>query len=184
MSTQEEAPKKKKPSMLMAIIKPLAIVSVLVVVEIVAATMLIPSAEATEELAKELAKAAHGEEEVAAEHEEHAAHDEHVETAEVELLSDNLTRFNPDTDSTLNIQFAVFGVVLAEEKVDFEHHFKAHSGRIHEQIMLTLHAAESGDLSSAGLGLIKRQILEKTNRTLGKPMLREVVFTKLNFIER
>jgi flagellar basal body-associated protein FliL len=183
MSTEAEAPK-KKPSALMALIKPLAIVSVLVVVELVAATMMIPSAEATEELARELAKAAHGEE-AAGEHEDdHEAHGEHVETEEVELLSDNLTRYNPDTDSTLNIQFSVFGVVLAEEKSDFEHHFKAHSGRIQEQIMLTLHGAESSDLSTAGLGLIKRQILEKTNRTLGKPMLREVVFTKLNFIER
>jgi hypothetical protein len=50
--------------------------------------------------------------------------------------------------------------------------------------MLTIHGADSADLANAGLGLIKRQILEKTNRTLGRPMLREVVFTKLNFVER
>ena len=49
---------------------------------------------------------------------------------------------------------------------------------------MTLHAAQAKDLSDAGLGLIKRQILEKTNRALGHPMLREVLFSKFNFVER
>ena len=105
-------------------------------------------------------------------------------TKEVELLTDNITRFNPNTDTTLNVQFSVYGVVLAEEEAEFLAEFGANANRIHEQIMLTIHSAESADLANAGLGLIKRQILEKTNRTLGRPMLREVVFTKLNFVER
>ena len=40
------------------------------------------------------------------------------------------------------------------------------------------------DLTEAGLGLIKRKILEKTNRALGKPLLQEAVFSKFSFIER
>ena len=100
------------------------------------------------------------------------------------LFDDNITRFNPNTDTTLNVQFSVYGVVLASEEEEFLAEFATSSNRIHEQIMLTLHAAESAELANAGLGLIKRQILEKTNRTLGRPMLREVVFTKLNFVER
>lgn len=188
--SDQAAPEPKKPSAVMAIVKPLAIVSVLVVIELVAATMLIPSAEATEKLARDLAKAAKGEEHAEEGHDgddahgETGKHGESEHTVEVKLFSDNLTRFNPETGSTLNIELAVYGVVLAEEKPEFEEHFEASSGRIREQVMLTIHAADAADLSGAGLGLIKRQILEKTNRTLGKPLLREVVFTKLNFIER
>jgi flagellar FliL protein len=47
-----------------------------------------------------------------------------------------------------------------------------------------MHSAESADLTDAGLGLIKRQLLEKTNRALGEPMLKEVLFSKFNFVER
>ncbi|MEO0529724.1 MAG: hypothetical protein AAF266_04010 [Planctomycetota bacterium] len=174
----------KKSSGMGGLIKAVGIVSVLVVVEMVAAAMLIPSAEDTEALARELARAAKGVETATSEDEETTMMDAAEETIEVELLTDNITRFNPESDATLNIQFSVYGVVLATESEDFTTQFTANTSRIHEQIMLTLHGADTGDLSTAGLGLIKRQILEKTNRALGRPLLREVVFTKLNFVER
>jgi flagellar FliL protein len=47
-----------------------------------------------------------------------------------------------------------------------------------------MHGTEAPDLTNAGLGLIKRQILEKTNRALGQPLLKEVLFSKFNFVER
>lgn len=174
----------KKPSSVFGLVKAVGIVSVLVVVEMVAATMLIPSAEDTEMLARDLARAAKGEENFDTKDDAAVTVDKDDETREVELLTDNITRFNPESDATLNIQFSVFGVVLASEAEDFQMQFDASTSRIHEQIMLTMHGAETADLSTAGLGLIKRQILEKTNRALGRPLLREVVFTKLNFIER
>jgi flagellar FliL protein len=49
---------------------------------------------------------------------------------------------------------------------------------------MTLHGAESSDLTDSGLGLLKRRILEKTNRALGLPLLREVLFSKFSFVER
>ncbi len=173
----------KKPSALMGIVKAVVIIGLLVVVEMVAAAMMIPSAEETEKLARELARASNGDEIIDSEDDEAVmAIDE--ETLEVELLTDNITRFNPDTDATLNVQFAVYAVLLAAEEPEFTEQFTANQSRIHEQIMLTMHGADTSQLASASLGLIKRQILEKTNRTLGRPLLREVVFTKLNFIER
>lgn len=184
--TEESPALEKKSSALMRVIKAVVIVSVLIVIEMVAAAMIIPSAEETEELAKNLARAADGEALAAK-----TGDEEKVSmiapgeaTVEIELLTDNITRFDPETDSTLNVQFSVYGVVLAEEQAEFNKHYATNVSRIHEQIMLTLHGARTTDLSNAGLGLIKRQILEKTNRTLGRPLLREVVFTKLNFVER
>ena len=32
--------------------------------------------------------------------------------------------------------------------------------------------------------MIKRQILEKTNRALGEPLIKEVLISKFNFVER
>ena len=74
--------------------------------------------------------------------------------------------------------------MLAADQAEFEHLFEKNKVRVREQVIMTLHAAESKDLSDAGLGLIKRQILEKTNRALGHPLLNEVLFSKFNFVER
>lgn len=173
----------KQPSTVFRLIKAIGIVSALVAVEMVGAAMLVPSAEETEQLAKELVRASKGEE-IFTDSDQTPKATKGVVTKEVEILTDSITRFNPDTDTTLNVQFSIYGVVLAEEEAEFLKEYATNINRIHEQIMLTIHGAESADLANAGLGLIKRQILEKTNRTLGRPMLREVVFTKLNFVER
>lgn len=168
----------------MGIVKAVAIVAVLVVVEIVAAAMLIPSAADTEELAKELARATRGDELADGADDDDGSLAEGEETIEVELGSFNITRFDPENDTTLNIDFTVVGVVLATEQATFIEAFEANTSRIQEQIVMTMHAAQTSDLTTAGLGLIKRQIVEKTNRVVGRPLLREVVFTKINFVQR
>lgn len=181
-------PVKPRGRGLFRLIKAVAFVSVIVIVEVVVASMLMPTAQETERLAQELAAASHGE---AAD--DHGDHDEHAEEAghgnahelrEVELGSYNVTRFNPATNTTLAIDFELFGTVLADDVTDFEHHFENSKARIREQVTMTLHGAESGSLTDAGLGLIKRQILEKTNRALGEPLIKEVLFSKFNFVER
>ena len=169
---------------IMGIVKALAVVMVLVVVELVAAAFLFPSAHDTEKLAKEMARAAAGAEQLVEEEDELVVPEITGDTTEVELASDNITRFNPDSDKTLNVTFEIYGVVLKEEQADFQTAFDENKFRLQEQIVMTMHSASTDDLTQDGLGLIKRQILEKTNRTLGKPYLHEVLFSKINFIER
>jgi flagellar FliL protein len=184
--TPGETPKPKGRGIFRAI-KAVAFVSVIVVVQIVVASMLAPSAKDTEKVAQELANAAAGKSDHhdESEHKEEAEeHGEQHDLHEVELGTYNVTRFNPATNSTLAIDFEVYGTVLAEDATEFEHHFEKSNARIKEQITLTMHGVESADLTDAGLGLIKRQILEKTNRALGEPMLKEVLFSKFNFVER
>ncbi|MEN0110356.1 MAG: flagellar basal body-associated FliL family protein [Planctomycetota bacterium] len=183
MADETKPDEPKKGGGMMKIVKAVVIVAVLVVVEMVGAAMLIPSAEETEALARELARANRGEEAIVDEGDA-AAIDAAAETREVELHAQNITRFNPETDVTMNVDFAVFGVVLAEEAEEFDSLYTANMNRIREQIVMTMHGAEASDLSIPGLGLIRRQIREKTNRALGKPLVQEVVFTKINFVER
>jgi flagellar basal body-associated protein FliL len=167
------------------IVKAVAFVSVIVVVEIVTAAMLAPSAQETAKLAQQLAAAASGETtDATGQHgEEHEpSHDEHLK--EVEMGSYTITRFNPATNTTLAIDFELYGTVLADDASDFHHHFENSKARIREGVNMTLHGADSSDLTDAGLGLIKRRILEKTNRALGQPLLKEVLFSKFSFVER
>jgi flagellar FliL protein len=166
------------------LVKVVAFVSVIVVVEIVVAAIITPSAQETERLAQELAAASAGESAGDRDHAEQAHHEDAHDLREVDLGRYNITRFNPTTNTTLAIDFELFGTVLADDVTDFEHHFENSKARIREQVTMTLHGAEAASLTDAGLGLIKRQILEKTNRALGEPMLKEVLFSKFNFVER
>ena len=187
MSADEQAP--KRGGGIFGLVKAIAFVSVLVVVELVAAAMMLPSAAETEALATELAAAEKGAETETSHDEQSEAHAEaHEKAVEVKLGEYKVTRFSPASEKshekTMNIDVEVYGIVLEEEEKDFRHEFKQNKNRIEEQIVMTMHAAEATDLAAPGLGLIKRQILEKTNRALGRPLLREVVFTRINFVER
>jgi flagellar basal body-associated protein FliL len=181
----ENESSKSESSGFFTLVKAVAFVSVIVVVEIVAAAMLAPSAQETAKLAQQLAAAAAGETADAAdEHgkEHEPSHDGHLK--EVELGTYTITRFNPATNTTLAIDFELYGTVLADDASDFQHHFENSKARIREQVNMTLHGADSSDLTDAGLGLIKRRILEKTNRALGQPLLKEVLFSRFSFVER
>ena len=51
-------------------------------------------------------------------------------------------------------------------------------------MIVIIRSAEIADLTDAGLGLIKRRILETTNKTLGKPILQAVMFSDFSFVEQ
>ena len=53
-----------------------------------------------------------------------------------------------------------------------------------EQVTIAIRGMQATDFTDPGLGLIKRIILEKTNRALGEPLVREAVFSEFSFIER
>lgn len=176
-----------KPKTWKTLLKVLGVVCAIIAVEMVAAAMLLPTAHDTELTARQLKSAREGIVE-----DKHAASAEPDEAApvamkatrEVDLGRFNVTRFNPQTNTTLIVDFELFGVVLASEESNFASQFEANKVRVREQVIMTLSAAEMNDLTDAELGLLKRRILEKTNRALGKPMLQEVLFSKFNFVER
>lgn len=187
--TEQEAQVAKKPG-IMTLVKALAVVSVLVLLQLVGVAMLIPSAQETTRIAEKLVEA---DAEHEAEESENSAHDgEEIavpgegshEMHEVKLGSYHVVTFNTDTGTSLNIDFELYGTVLAKEEKEFAELFEANKVRLREQILVTVRGSDVTDLSDPDLGLLKRKILEKTNRTLGKPLLSEAIFSKFSFIER
>jgi flagellar FliL protein len=186
----DEAPAKKGPGV-MTLVKALAIVSVVVLAQVGAAAMLLPSAEETQEVGKQLAGAGHGDEAAHGEDDGHGdehgdahggGHGEH--TKEVNLGAYHIVSFNHKTGASLSVDFELFGTVLESDAQEFDHLYMAHEKRISEQITIAVRGMQVGDLADPGLGLIKRIILEKTNRALGKPLLREAVISQFSFIPR
>jgi len=180
----DDSPATRGPGII-GLIKALAFITIIVIVEVVAASMFIPTAYETEKLAREIVSASNGDE-TASNVGESTVLDGQLDTPMSEVLigTYNVTRFNPETGTTLTIDVEIHGAVLAEEEDDFLQRFEKNKGRVGEQVIMTFHSAEGTDLTEAGLGLIKRKILEKTNRALGKPLVRELLFSKFNFVER
>jgi len=177
-----------KKSGIMTAVKALAFISVIVLLEVACASMLLPSASETAEIAEKLAAADAAQE---VERDGQASGDSSEanllalrDMREVSLGSYHVLTYNPETGSSLNVDFELYGTVLAEEEGDFFQLYEANQIRIREQILVTIRGTAVTDLTEAGLGLIKRKILEKTNRALGKPLLHEAIFSKFSFIER
>ncbi len=185
-------------------VKIIAIVGIIVAVQCVLAFLFLPGGDAKADSKKDKAAKA------AENSEEHGP--KATEAREVDLGQFNLTTFNPNSNTTLVIDFHLYGTVSAEhEEVEAkgaeakkEGEKKAEGGkageepdnskfgkllkkskhRFREQVIVIIRNAEMGDLADPGLGLIKRQILAKTNSLLGEPLLKEVIFSDFAVVEQ
>jgi flagellar basal body-associated protein FliL len=185
-------------------VKIIAIVGIIVAVQCALAFMFLPGGDAKADSKKE--KAA----KMAETGEEHGS--KSGEAREVDLGQFNLTTFNPNSNTTLVIDFHLYGTVSMEREeaeakgaeAKKEGEKKAEGGkageepdnskfgkllkrskhRFREQVIVIIRNAEMGDLADPGLGLIKRQILAKTNSLLGEPLLKEVIFSDFAVVEQ
>jgi len=107
-----------------------------------------------------------------------------VEQVEVDLEQFAVTAHQPTSSTTMRIEFHLYGVIAARDKEEFDRVMKGNQHRFREQVLVTVRSAQVPDLADAGLGLIKRQILEKTNTLLGKPVLKAVIVSDFSYIEQ
>lgn len=167
-------------------VKIAAVLVVIVAIECALAAFFLPSASETEAMATSLHADADpsvlpGEEEAAA---ALAPLAPEAEKLEISLGEFGVTSYQPLTNTTLRIDFQLFATVLAENEGEFTQLLEANQHRFREQVLIILRSAEMTDLTDAGLGLIKRKILEKTNRLLGEALIQEVIFSEFSFIEQ
>ncbi len=180
---------RRRGSGIMTLVKAVAFVSVIVLLEVAAATVFLPTPEETRRIGAELASSGSAGEETEGEgsadgHE--GVVDGHAgpPTHEVSLGTYHVVAFNPSTGASMNIDFELFGVVLAADEAEFAERFLLHEKRLNEQVTIAIRGMQSADFTDPGLGLIKRIILEKVNRALGKTIVREAIFSEFSFVER
>jgi flagellar FliL protein len=181
-SIGESAPSVGKSAVLGKLVLLTTLASI-VVAECIAASFFLPSAEETAALAgmTSAASVADGPNVM----DELAAMDSDIkDQTEVDLGQYSVTSFQPLSNTTMRIDFHLYGTIKRDDLDDFETAWQESKHRLRDQVIVTLRSSELGDLTDAGLGLIKRRILEKTNRTLGKPFLRSVIFSDFSFLEQ
>jgi len=169
---------------LMSKVKILGLVLVIILVECAVAAMIIPSASQMQEITE---AALPGEENLLLEEEAEqleADPQNSEDYREVALGEFGVTSYQPLSNTTLRIDFQLYGLVKAEDETALQELLEENRHRFRESVLVILRSAEMTDLTDAGLGLIKRKILEKTNRTIGKALLQEVVFSDFSFIEQ
>ena len=71
-----------------------------------------------------------------------------------------------------------------EDNSTFGKLFKKNKYRFRDQVIVIIRNAQMSDLADPGLGLIKRQILEKTNSLLGEPLMKEVLFSDFAVVQQ
>ena len=103
---------------------------------------------------------------------------------EVDLGEFSVTAFQPTTQTAMRIDFHLWGTLDQSQEQEFKAAWAKNTNRLRDQIIVIVRSAEISDLTDAGLGLIKRRILEKTNHTLGKPFLKSIVFSEFSFLEQ
>ncbi|MGQ9575384.1 MAG: hypothetical protein ACUVUC_08700 [Thermoguttaceae bacterium] len=107
-----------------------------------------------------------------------------ADQVEVDLGQFSVTSHQPAANVTMRIDFRLYGIIAAKNKEEFDKRLKASQQRFREQVLVTVRSAEGADLADPGLGLIKRQILEKTNALLDKPLLRSVIVSDFSYVEQ
>jgi flagellar basal body-associated protein FliL len=203
---EAEAPKKTKKR-LSGKLKIGIILGVIVGVQCVLAWLLIPSGDDAEAKEPKHDKKAHSSAITDPDLE-----DPHGERREVDLGRFSITSIDPASNTTMLIDFHLYGAVLFEpddhaaaEEAAAEHGddhgkkkedgepedntrfgrlLKKNKHRFRDQVIVVIRNAQMSDLSDPALGLIKRQILAKTNSLLGEPLLKEVIFSDFAVVQQ
>ncbi len=133
---------------------------------------------------------------------------QHAPKREVDLGKYSITSFQPASNTTLLIDFHCTAPWPPSEVPpaddgghggghgghghgeappaddEFTRLFDKHKHRLRDQVIVIVRSAEITDFADPSLGLIRRKILEKSNRLLGKPLLEEVIFSDFSLVEQ
>jgi flagellar basal body-associated protein FliL len=96
---------------------------------------------------------------------------------EVDLGAFSLTVPQVAGRSTLLVSFHLYGTVAEQHQAEFHERFEAYKHRIRHDVLILVRGADLGVLSDPELVKLKRLILDRINRSLGKAALSDIVFS-------
>jgi flagellar FliL protein len=223
--TEEAAP--AKSGGMMGQLKVGGIIATIVLIQCMMAYFLLPSApteaaaatgahkkDASKKHGDDHGKGEHAKDEHGKEGDHHAA-PESGEQREADLGKFSITSYDQASNSTILIDFHLYGAVFEEEKHEgdapaadahggghgghgdskkpgaeeedsskFGKLFKKSKHRFRDQVITIVRNSSPADRSDPALGLLKRQILAKTNSLLGEPLLKEVIFSEFSVVQQ
>lgn len=119
-----------------------------------------------------------------AEKEKGKQEDEEALEIEVDLGEFSVTNHRLQTETTVRVDFHLFGTVTESEAEEFRELYARNEKRLRARIITEIRNCEMTELEDAELGSIKRKLLDISKGVLGKPMLHQIIFTEFKFVER
>lgn len=113
-----------------------------------------------------------------------AAQAETKNMVEIPLGDYSLTIAQRNSNTVLRADFTLAGAVLASDESPFGTLMTKHPARFREIVLYEFRNSEREDLDDPELGLIKRRILERSNKLFGKPILKTVMIPDFSYIEQ
>lgn len=156
-----------------------AFIAGIILLECFAAYLLIPSAQEVSERAEAAVK-----EQIAAEKDAEKKSDSDAITREFDLGKFRVSRFQPASNTTINVDFHLWATIKEEDFKEFETRFASSQHRFREQVIVITRNADVPELTDPGLALIKRQILEKTSTVIGKSLVQSIIFSDFSYVEQ
>jgi Flp pilus assembly protein CpaB len=106
------------------------------------------------------------------------------ESVEVDLGKFVITATDPISSTTLRIDFHLCATVDADRESEFTALLEKKRHRFRDLVSSIIRGAEHQDLVDPSLGLIKRKIMDETNRTLGEPLVDAIFFSDFSVAEQ
>jgi flagellar FliL protein len=179
----EEVPSAGGGFSILKVVKIAAFLAIVVGVECVVAYFLFPSADALQARADAMNGQSSAGDDLPIEP------DPISELAEPDKLEADMGEFHvasyqPLSNTTLNIDFSMYATVLIENESTFKQLMEDKEQRVRDRVITTIRSADVTDFTDAGLGHIKRKIAESINRTLGKNVVEDIIFSKFSWFEQ
>jgi flagellar FliL protein len=176
----EEQTAPRRRSMLARVNMALILV-VVVAVECLAASMILPDVRKTAEMVGATIPVPPSEDQVDPLAGVDALLDNQIE---VDLGGFQFSAYQPLTNTTKRVDLHMWGTINKDDEKVFLELKNSSEHRLRDQILVIFRSSDASDLTDGKLGLIKRKILETSNRILGKPLLSSVVFSDFSYIEQ
>ena len=168
----------KPPSKLATRLMIVAFVVTMVSVQIVIAAIFIPAARSEDKHADASSSLA-----TDSSFDDLEPMDESTPAVEVDLGSFEVTSYQPSSEATLRIDFQLWGIVTEDHLSEFTRVFQHRKNRLREQVQIVVRSSDPNDLRDSGLGLVKRRLLSRVNRSLGKRLLQDIVVPHFSIVE-
>lgn len=82
--------------------------------------------------------------------------------------------FDPLTHTMLRTDFGLEGVIVCEDEAEFQRFLRSSQQFFREQVMVAIRTSDAVDFADPSLQLVKRRIVARVNRALGRPFLKSV----------
>ncbi len=182
----EDAPEMEPeagPSMISKIAIPLFVAGV-VAVECVVAYALLPDASQTQDMVQEVLNESENETDQASDEDGELTEADLLDHIEIELGEFDVTAFQPISETTMRITFQLYGTIHEDDADTFDELKADNDHRLSEQMIVVIRGANVGDLTDPNLGLIRRKLLDKVNKTIGKPLIKSVIISQFSYVEQ